>query len=129
MEAYTLDSLLRRDQVIDRFESFVWVDRYKDLGDFELVLQSTLEARTRLKVGTMLAMNRSHHVMVVETVEDSADADGKQTLTVKGRSLESILENRVAKESLSDTTTSPVWTITDAPADVAREIFYDICVT
>lgn len=129
MEVYTLDSLFRREQVIDRFESLIWVERYKDLGDFELVLHSTLESRSRLRAGTHLAMNASHYVMVVETVEDDADSEGKRTLKVSGRSLEVILEDRVAKESLSNTTLSPTWNITLPPADVARKIFHDICVT
>jgi len=74
-------------------------------------------------------MNESNYVMVVETVEDAEDSEGRRKLTVKGRSLESILTDRVAKESLSDLTTSPKWTITLPPADVARKIFHDICVT
>jgi hypothetical protein len=129
MEVYTLDSLYRREHVIDRFESLIWTDRYVPLGDFELIVHSTREMRVRLKEGTRLAMTDSHYVMVVETVEDGTDSDGKKTLKVSGHSLENILEDRVAKESLSDTTTSPVWTITDEPAEVARKIFHDICVT
>jgi hypothetical protein len=50
-------------------------------------------------------------------------------LIVKGRSIEAILLDRVAKDSLSTLTVSPQWTITDTPAAVARKIFHDICVT
>jgi hypothetical protein len=129
VEVYTLDSLLRREQVIDRFESLIWTERYKDLGDFELDIHSTLENRNLLKSGTRLAFNESHRVMTVETVEDATDSENKRILKVKGRSLEQILMDRAAKQSMSDTTTNPKWTITDTPGNVARKIFHDICVT
>jgi hypothetical protein len=129
MEVYTLDPLLRREQVIDRFESLIWTERYKAFGDFELDIYSTLESRSLLKAGTLLAMNESHRVMTVETVEDGTDSEGRRMLSVKGRSLEATLLDRVAKESLSDLTVSPKWTITDTPAAIARKIFHDICVT
>jgi hypothetical protein len=74
-------------------------------------------------------MSSSNYVMMVETVEDSVNSEGKKMLKVQGRSLEAILLDRVAKNSLADLTTSPTWTITDQPADVARKIFHDICVT
>lgn len=129
MEIYTLDPLLRREEVIDRFESLIWTERYKAYGDFELDIYSTLDSRNLLKAGTLLAMNESHRVMTVETVEDGTDSEGRRMLSVKGRSLEAVLLDRVAKESLSDLTTSPKWTITDTPAVIARKIFHDICVT
>lgn len=129
MELYTLDPLLRRESVIDRFESLIWTERFMEFGDFQLDIFSTQATRNLLKTGTRLAMNESHYVMTVESVEDAEDSEGRRMLTVKGRSLESILLDRVAKESLSDLTTSPKWTITLPPADVARKIFHDICVT
>jgi hypothetical protein len=60
--------------------------------------------------------------MTVETVEDSVK-DGKDILTVKGRSLEDILADRVARYALTDTTTESSWVITDTPGNVARTMF------
>lgn len=129
MELYTLDPLLRRESVIDRFESLIWTERFQENGDFQLDVVSTNATRNLLRAGTRLAMNESHRIMTVESIEDADDSEGRRILTVKGRSIESILYDRVAKQSLSDLTTSPKWTITDPPADIARQIFHDICVT
>lgn len=129
MEVYTLDPLLRRDQVIDRFESLIWTERYQAYGDFEMVIRSTKESRGLLKEGTRLAMNESYRVMTVETIEDEVDHDGKAMLKVTGTSLESMLIDRVAMGSTDDLTTTPKWALTGAPAAVARQIFHDICVT
>lgn len=129
MEAYTLDPLLRRVSVIDRFESLIWTERYQSHGDFQMEIESTQATRTQLKEGTLLAMNESHRIMTVETVEDGTDSENRRMLSVKGRSIEAVLLDRVAKNSTADLTTSPKWIITDEPANVARKIFHDICVT
>lgn len=129
MEAYTLDPLLRRQDVIDQFISLIWTERYNTFGDFQLDIFSTPGNRRLLRAGTLLAMSESNYVMKVESFQDAVGTDGKRILTVKGRSIEAMLFDRVAKDSVSDLTTSPKWTITGAPAVVARKIFHDICVT
>jgi hypothetical protein len=128
VELYTLDPLLRREAVIDKFESLIWTERWQEFGDFQLDIPSTSGSRTLLRAGTRLAMNKSNYVMTVESIEDGDDSENRRMLTVKGRSLESQLLDRVAKNSLADLTTSPKWTITLPPAEVARKIFHDICV-
>lgn len=130
MEVYTLDPLLRRIEVFDNHESLIWTERYGQYGDFELHIATSFRARSLLKPDTLLAMNKSNRVMKIETVEDGTDEENRRMLTIKGRSIETIMYDRVAKESLSDTTTSPKWTIAGLTAtDVARKIFHDICVT
>lgn len=129
MELYTLDPLLRRLNVIDQFESLIWTERFNAFGDFQLDIASTFGNRNRLQAGTFLALSESLRVMMVETIEDTTDEQGRKKLTVKGRSLEALLLDRVAKESTSDLTVSPKWKLTGAPGTVARKIFHDICVT
>lgn len=129
MELYTLDPLLRREYVVDKFESLIWTERFQSAGDFQLDIYSDYKARSLLKPDTYLAMNLSNYVMRIESVEDDVSADGQKMLVVKGRSIESLLLDRVAYSAITDTTTTPQWTITDKPADVARKIFHDICVT
>lgn len=129
MEMYILDDQLRRDQVVDRFESLVWTERFDKWGDFELKIQSTLENRTRFVPGVRFIINENtKEVMTVETVENGTSED-KLILTVKGRTLEKILDDRLARGSMDDLTEEPKWSITDLPAVVARKIFHDICVT
>lgn len=129
MEVYTLDSVLRRDRVIDSFESLIWTERFSSYGDFELTIRSTNEGRSLLQPGVQLAMNESYRVMTVENITNSTNEDGLRVLKVTGNSLESCLEDRVAKNSTANLTTSPTWDLTGVPAVVARKIFHDICVT
>jgi hypothetical protein len=67
--------------------------------------------------------------MTVETIENGTDSDGKKLMTVKGPSLEDILDDRVARGTLGDLTTTPKWTLTGTPGEIMRQIFHDICVT
>lgn len=128
MEVYILDSLLRREQVVDKFESFIWTERYDDIGDFEILLHSTREARGQFRTGVHLAINTSYRVMTVETVEDVADEGGQALLRVKGRSLEAILEDRVSRITTASLEIEPEWLLEGTPGDVARTIFQAVCV-
>lgn len=129
MDVYVLDTLMRRTAIIDTFISVIWSERYNETGDFELDIYPTRDVLTLLTPGTMLATNVSYRVMVVQTIEDDVDDDNVKTLKITGKSLESIMSDRVAMGSLTDTTTTPQWTITDIPAAIARKIFHDICMT
>lgn len=129
MELYTLDSLFRRNQVVDDFESLIWTERFSSMGDFEMHIRSTPGTRQLLQTDTRVAVNTSMRVGTIETVEDGTDADGKSILTVTGRSLESILTDRVAKDTMGSLTTDPKWVITGLPAAIARRIFNETCVT
>jgi hypothetical protein len=129
VEIYTLDPLLRRQYVTDRFSSLIWTERWQSTGDFQLDVISTPQNRGRFKPDTYLALNKSNYVMRVETIEDDVDANGQKLLVIKGRSMEAVLADRVAFSIEGNTTTTPKWTITDTPAAVARKIYHDICVT
>ena len=130
MELYVLDSLLRRTTVIDSFDSVVWTERYNNVGDITLAIHSTLANRTLLPSGTLLAMNKSKRVMIVETVEDKAGQDGTKMLVCTGSSLEILLEDRVARKTMvGGTTVVPTWAITGLPAAIVREIFSTVMIT
>lgn len=129
MEIYTLDSLYRRVEVVDRFESMIWSERYRAMGDFELQIRSTTNHRRLFKTGTRIAINESYRVMIVETIEDKTESDGQKVLSIKGRSLEKLLDDRIALPSLAGTTSAPKWTLTGTPGNIVRQMFHDICVT
>lgn len=128
MEVYTLDSLLRRVAVIDRFESLLWAERFNSTGDFKLVVPRTQAMIDLLSEGTYLSLNDSVRVMVVENIEKKR-SNGKYYMNVTGRSLEKILLERLARQNWNNTVTTETWDFTDMlPAAIARSIFQQICV-
>jgi len=129
MELYVLDSLFRRATVVDAFDSCVWTERYNDVGDLTLNIHSTLGNRNLLTPGTYMAMNRSKRVMKIDTVEDKLGADGSQTLVCTGSSIENIMSERPARDSVSTgLTAEPKWILTGLPAAIARQLFQNIMV-
>lgn len=129
MELYVLDSLYRRATVVDAFDSCVWTERYNDVGDLTLDIHSTLGNRNLLTPGTYLAMNRSKRVMKIDTVEDKRGSDGTQTLICTGSSIENIMDERSARDSVSaGLSAEPKWVITGLPAAIARQLFKNIMV-
>lgn len=125
---YTLDDSLRRSQVIEGYNSFIWTERYSAFGDFQIVTQSTFQNRQLLAPKTWISMNGSYRVMIVDTVADTTGADGSRNITVTGRSLEALLLDRVGMPALASTTTTPNWVLTGTPGNIAREMFHQICV-
>jgi hypothetical protein len=129
MEVYILDSLNRRVSIVERYESFTWAERFKDLGDFEMVVHSNFDSRSSFVPGVRITHSETYRVMTIETVEDTLDLEGKKILKIKGRSLEQILQQRLAMAALTDLETDAKWSITDFPKDIAEQLFHDICVT
>lgn len=129
MDIYVLDELLRRTEVIDQYESLIWTERYSAYGDFELVIRSDRGVRALLPVGTRVAILQSYRVMVVETIENGTNDDGVATLKVSGRSIESILLNRITRSSFATNPAVPDgdWNLAGAPGWIARKIFDTIC--
>lgn len=128
MDVFILDELLRRSEVIDTYESFIWTERYSAYGDFELVIRSTAPTRKLLQVGTLLAINKSYRVMLVETVENFVEDDGSAKLKVYGRSIEALLEHRVNQVSTISGGTSVEYSeIIGTPGYVARTFFDTVC--
>lgn len=131
MHIYTLDNQLRRTSILDVYESFIWTERWKAMGDFELKLRSNPVNRARFREGTQFVIDQSDYVMTVETVEVSNNDDGKKVLTLTGRSLEgTILDERVGMLTLDPQGVDKEleWYLGGTPAAVARRIFKDICV-
>jgi hypothetical protein len=127
MELYILDNQLRRVQVIDKFESLIWTERFNSVGDFQLTVHATNDTRKTFMQGIRFAMNESKYVMEIETVEDSTDDEGRATLKIIGPSLEYLMQQRIARYALADDLDIK-WISTDVPAAIAREIFHHICV-
>lgn len=128
MEVYVLDSLRRRVRIIDKFNSLIWTERMKDVGDFELVVNNTRDMRTLLKPKVFLAMNESHYAMEIKTVTTYTDEEGRRVLKATGFSLEHILDDRIAMATMTDGIAQNKWSIEDTPTEIARYIFHQICV-
>ena len=95
MEPLILDKNYATTAVLDKFESFLWTDRFRGYGEFELYLPVDTTALGFLKQDHYLQILSSDRMMIIEELQTDTDAEEGNHLTVTGRSLESILERRV----------------------------------
>lgn len=95
VEALILDKSYATTAVLDKFESFIWTDRFRGYGDFEIYMPVETAALSFLKQDHYLQIQSSDRMMIIEELQTDTNAEEGNHLTVTGRSLESILERRV----------------------------------
>ena len=81
--------------VLDVYNSFIWTDRYFKYGDFELHASMSKDLLQYLKQDYYITNANSEHVMIIEKLLINSDIENGNTITVSGRSLESLLERRI----------------------------------
>ena len=128
MEVLILDKLLRPIDVVDTFESMIFAERRKELGDFELVTLSTPANKKRFVANTWITIDKSRRVMKIETIEEKVNDELKMVLIIKGQEITKVLQMRAALKAIAGPGIAPVWVIQDQPADIMRYIFRQICV-
>lgn len=128
MEYYTLTDTLQQNELIQGFQSIIWTERYFTPGEFQIVTKSSFNARSQFAVGTRITREGSTYVGVIDTLSDAEDQDGIRLLTITGKFMEQIFEDRAAISALADTTTVPNWVLTGTPRAIIQELFDAICV-
>ena len=82
-------------EIINGLTSKMWVERYRDAGEFTFVAPASLDIINKLPIGSFVSHIDSQEVMIVENHEISETKDGKSEITITGRSFETLLENRI----------------------------------
>ena len=95
MEALILNTKFEVVSVVDVFESFIWTDRYRECGDFELYLAYNYNLMQFLLPDNYIVIEESDRTMIIEQCSIDTDSETGIHLTVTGRSLESILDRRI----------------------------------
>ena len=95
MDLVVLNTNFEAQTVLDTYSSFIWTDRYNECGDFEIFTRMNNEILNELKEGYYLRQKGSNHLMIIEDFLIDSDVEDGDTLTITGRSLESILDRRI----------------------------------
>lgn len=98
MQAMILNTKFELVDIIDRFTSFIWSDRYREKGDFELVIpldDYVLSKLDNIKMDYYVTIDNSEHAMIVEGFLLSNSVDDGASIKVVGYSLEAILTRRI----------------------------------
>jgi len=68
MEPYTLNRNFLKQDIIDSFESIIWTERYYGDSEVELVVPLSTDSVRKLPTGTLLGVNDSEEIMILETL-------------------------------------------------------------
>lgn len=95
MDLFVLDTSLNQVSILDTYKSLIWTERYNEYGDFEIVSPVTTDILTNLKQDYYLERRDTDRTMIIEKILIKTDIEDGNTLTITGRSLESILLRRI----------------------------------
>lgn len=134
MDIYVINKDFDICGVIDSYTSLIWTTRYYSAGDFELYVGATPELVALLQSGFYLCRegdlyaDECRNVMIVKNIHITTDEENGDFLTVTGRSLKSIVGQRIVQEQTNingyvETGIRKVITQNIvSPADAARKI-------
>lgn len=128
MEPIVLSKTLTIVDIVDNFDSFIWTERFDDVGEFELYLPTNAQGLRYILPDNFLQLKKSNRTMVIESLYLNTDIDDGNQYIVKGRSLESILDRRIirAQTILNGNLQTCVKTLIDqnaiSPTDPNRKI-------
>lgn len=77
------------------YSSFIWTDRYFELGDCEIVVPYTVNNASKYKVGDKIKCTLSSRVMLIETIIISYAPESGKQMRIIGTGIESVLNRRV----------------------------------
>lgn len=95
MDLFVLDTSLNQIAVLDTYKSLIWTERYNEYGDFEIVTPVTSNLLSVLKQDYYLEHRDTDRTMILEKILINTDIEDGNTMTITGRSLESILLRRI----------------------------------
>lgn len=91
----TNPTLLDQGELINGIKSKLWIERYRELGEFDFTSNIDTMMHLQLPIGTLISHTESNEVMVVENHEINEDDEKQTEIKITGRSFESFLENRI----------------------------------
>lgn len=82
-------------EIINNVKSKLWIERYRDAGEFKIVGTLDTGLREMLPIGSFVSHVDTQEIMIVENHEISESEDKLAEVTITGRGLETILDQRI----------------------------------
>lgn len=122
-DVYIRNKNFERIDLIEGVVELIWTIRYQAPGDVVLRVPISRFSYTSLVEGHYVELPSSTRLMIIESV--LRDRDNENLINVKGRGLESILENRIL---MPETASAEEWIMTGNVGYVATTAVRRICV-
>lgn len=96
MELLTLDDNYQPTELVERYGSLIWTERYFTNGDFQLTTTDVERMLDLLPLESCVTIRESTVPMLVEAHKIEKPKNSAPVLTTTGRSFETVLERRAA---------------------------------
>lgn len=96
MDVYVLDGNLDVIGIVDNYNSLIWANRYRGVGDCELYLGADPDMVDMLKIGRYLIREGDDMVCRIRKTEITTSVDDGDFLTVTGYDTKDLLDQRIA---------------------------------
>ena len=107
---------------VSNYDSIMWIERYKEAGEFTLTAKLSSGIIGLLPLGSILSHAKTYEACIVENIEISESAATDPIVTITGRSLLSYLEYRIVGLALVNPATVPYTQYTLAATNVPNQI-------
>jgi hypothetical protein len=87
-------------EIINGIHDSLWVERYRDPGEFKIAGPLSSGLREALPIGSLISHTDTSEVMMVENHEINDEEDEDTKISITGRSFDAYLEERVVGWSL-----------------------------
>lgn len=95
MEFYVFDGDLQVVDIIDDYKSMIWAKRYRAVGDCEIYVAASTRHISSLTPGNYIVRNDDLMICRIVKVELTTNPDEGDYLTVTGRDMSSLLDQRI----------------------------------
>lgn len=92
---------MENGQIINGLQSKMWIERYRDAGEFTIKASVDSGARELLPIGSFISHTNTKEIMIVEDHEISDNDDKTSIITITGRGLETYFDNRIVGSNVA----------------------------
>lgn len=96
----TAPTRMEQGEIVDNLKSKMWIERYREAGDFTITADIDSGAREKLPLGTFISHVDTEEIMMVENHEISEDRGKPTDVKITGRGFDAVtLEQRIVSSN------------------------------
>lgn len=95
MNAYILNQNLELVGIVDDFQSFIWANKYNEIGDCELYLPASADNLNLLQKGYYIARLDDYMICRINRIEIDTDIEKGNYLIANGTDAKGLLDQRI----------------------------------
>lgn len=122
MDIYILNSAYEKIVLLEKYDSFIWTERFVGHDEFELVVRDNPEMRNQMRRGYMFTHSETDRVCRISYRDIDSDAG---TIKVTGKAITDYFDSRALKPNVAN---KLEWRKNDSPANIIASLVNEICV-